>query len=234
MSTEPIIPSTPKCELFGDFGWSMQALLGVISFSFLILKRYLDFERRIWTIWFMDTSKQALSSLLTHLFNLALAYEIGSTKLESNPCTWYFLSMLVDAIIGTMICFLLLHGIEEILSSNKTFSFKSGYYGEYPDWGTWAFQAIVWICIVLSMKILIVGVMVVFGKSIEYTGEILLAPLSDYPRLELLCIMIIFPILINGLVFWVTDGFLKMNEKDLVIHIPINKKPSKYYTNLSV
>ena len=35
-----------KCEMFGGFGFLIQAILGAAAFSILILKRYLEKPRR--------------------------------------------------------------------------------------------------------------------------------------------------------------------------------------------
>jgi hypothetical protein len=46
-----------KCNLFDKFGLYVQLVLGLISFSILILKKKYDIKKRTWKIWLMDTSK---------------------------------------------------------------------------------------------------------------------------------------------------------------------------------
>lgn len=41
-------------------------------------------RRRSWLIWFYDTSKQGLGSLVIHFANLFLA-----VTFNGDPCTWY-------------------------------------------------------------------------------------------------------------------------------------------------
>mmetsp|Transcript_27680 Transcript_27680/g.27375 ORF Transcript_27680/g.27375 Transcript_27680/m.27375 type:complete len:143 (+) Transcript_27680:12-440(+) len=132
-----------ECKLFGDFGWFIQGILGFLSFSSLIIKKYTEKPRRSWKIWFMDTSKQGLSAGLLHMLNLAVAYMIEHNNPESNQCTWYFLNFTIDTLLGMAICYLLLNLIEGLFSKSETFSFTSGLYGIPPRWGLWAYQ--VWL-----------------------------------------------------------------------------------------
>lgn len=79
------------CVLLGDFGWIVQGLLGVISFSSLLsnfhtVKRRLEKVRRTWTIWFMDASKQAFSAGMLHMLNLALSHEISVYMQDPDEC----------------------------------------------------------------------------------------------------------------------------------------------------
>ena len=102
------------CNLFGGFGIFVQFILGLLSFSALIVKKLMDKNQRTWTVWSMDAGKQAASAAMTHLFNLIAAWAIERTHELSNACTWYFLNICVDVVLGMAICYLFLLGIERI------------------------------------------------------------------------------------------------------------------------
>ena len=51
-----------ECEILGPLGLIIQGILGVMSLSALFVKRYLEFPKRPWRIWFLDTSKQVISA----------------------------------------------------------------------------------------------------------------------------------------------------------------------------
>jgi len=38
--------------------------------------------------------------------------------------------------------------------------------------------------------------------------------IEDYPVLELVLVIVIVPVIMNGLAFWVQDNFLKKDEAD--------------------
>jgi hypothetical protein len=64
-SNHEIVADT-KCQILGDFGIVIQALLGILSFLALIVKRYFEHPKRPMIVWLLDTSKQAFSSVLAH------------------------------------------------------------------------------------------------------------------------------------------------------------------------
>jgi hypothetical protein len=59
------------------------------------------------------------------------------------------------------------------------------------------------------MKICMIGIMIFFRLPLLLFGEFLLEPFTLYPKLELLFVMMLAPVVLNSLMFWVTDSFLK-------------------------
>jgi len=74
-----------KDALTNEFGWTVQAVLAMLAFTCLVLKRFCEplQRRRSWLIWFYDTSKQGLGSMVIHFANLFLAISFNG-----DPCTW--------------------------------------------------------------------------------------------------------------------------------------------------
>lgn len=73
-----------KCQILGSFGIVIQALLGLLSFLALIVKRYLEHPKRPMIVWLLDTSKQAFSSVLAHCMNMALAVLLSHANESDN------------------------------------------------------------------------------------------------------------------------------------------------------
>lgn len=180
------------------------------------MKRYLDFNRRPWKIWFMDASKQGFSAGFMHVFNLVAAVMIDSMHEDTNGCVWYFISLIIDVFLGTAICFLLLLGTEQCLKYSPRLHYTSGFYGVPTSWRSWLYQTVVWLLIVLVMKTTVIGVVITFRIPLTWAGETLLSPLLPFPQLELLFVMIIIPLVMNSLSFWVTDSFLKCDYEDFM------------------
>ena len=68
-----------------------------------------------------------------------------------------------------------------------------------------------------------------FQKPLHFFGEMILLPFEGHPELELVMIMIIIPLVLNSLIFWITDSFLKNDkgselEYDLELLPESNKK----------
>ena len=89
--------------MLGLMGVLVQLLLGLLSFSVLILKRQKEFPKRPWKIWTLDTSKQAFSQLIAHIVNVGISLLL-SFHLENDACFWYFTTNVLDNTVGVMIC----------------------------------------------------------------------------------------------------------------------------------
>lgn len=64
----------PQCKLLGPFSLLVQGILGILSLSSLIYKRYKEYpNRRPWKVWFFDVSKQLVGAVGIHFLNLLLS-----------------------------------------------------------------------------------------------------------------------------------------------------------------
>jgi len=90
------------------------------------VKRHYEIPQRTWSVWFLDTYKQVVGSLIQHFLNLYLSVEIGNK--ESLQCEWYMLILLGDAFLGVFITYVYLYLLEESLSGTGNWEFKSGNY----------------------------------------------------------------------------------------------------------
>ena len=172
-------------------------------------------------MWTMDTSKQVMSAGVVHCFNLMSSYYVETYK----ACTWYFLSLLADVLLGTALCYLLLSGLESSLSTRPSLSFRSGDYGTPPSWHKWVYQALVWMLVVWLMKASMIGVMLVLKQPLEAAGGALLGPLEPYPKAELVFVMVVVPVVMNGVMFWVIDSFLQKEKGGKTGKLPDSTTP---------
>lgn len=203
--------SDPQCQLFGVLGIIIQALLGLLSFSTLILKRYKDPKRRSWATWGLDTSKQAIGACYLHCVNLLLGEMFGGHG--GNQCKWYFLNYLMDIFIGTFLNYIFLLAIEKLCSHFEALKFESGVYeSEKPIILQWFYQFMIWIAVLTLAKFAVIGVGVLGINGLNWIGEILLTPFKIDPNFELIMVMVVFPFIMNAGQFWVQDNFLKKRE----------------------
>lgn len=123
---------TQECELFGWFGVLVQLMLGVLSFSVLVYKRFKEKPKRPWRIWCLDTIKQAVSQLLAHFLNVAISLRL-SVKKDNNPCLWYFATIILDTTVGMLICIGILRLLEITLFKGQRAKYQSGNYYEIVE-----------------------------------------------------------------------------------------------------
>ncbi len=212
-----------KCEMFGGFGFLIQAILGAAAFSILIVKRYVEKPRRPWKIWFYDVAKQIISSLVLHLFNLIISAVLSSDEKDADACVWYFVTVVLDCTLGAFLSYIFMWLIDGIANSSDWTFLKTGlYYEEYLEgnkknyrliWKKYLSQLGVWLGITLIVKIILLIMLKICKLFLVNLGTFFLSPFSN-AKLRLVMVMIIFPVILNALYFWVVDNILKLKESD--------------------
>lgn len=112
--SRPRPPPHGKCELLGNFALFVQLALGALALLVLVFKRWRERPQRPVKVWAFDVSKQVVGSILLHIANLLMsmlssgqlsvdvaeavaeAAVSSQTQEEDNPCSFYFLNLLID------------------------------------------------------------------------------------------------------------------------------------------
>jgi hypothetical protein len=218
-----------SCRFFDEFGILIQGCLGIICLLALMVKRYLEVPRRPLLIWFLDTMKQVVGQMTQHFANLYIANRIGHK--DGMECEWYLINLIVDCTLGVFFCYLYLKIATHVVSGTGL-EFKSGDYGQGSNLTLnedsenikWSFnsflnQLVWWVCIVAISKFTALGIILIFYQLLEHLGIMLLTPFKNDPKLKLIFVMIIFPVIFNIIQFWFTDNVIKskpvnQNNKD--------------------
>ena len=215
--------SESKCEVFGGFGFLIQAILGAAAFSILIVKRYVEKPRRPWKIWFYDVAKQIISSLVLHLFNLIISAVLSNDENDADACVWYFVTVTLDCTLGAFLSYIFMWLVDGIVSSSELEILKTGlYYEEYIEgnkkcyklkWKKYGAQLGVWLVITFIVKLILLIMLKICKLFLVNLGGFFLSPFSN-AKVRLVMVMIIFPVILNALYFWVVDNILKLKESD--------------------
>jgi hypothetical protein len=222
-NTTEVEESNSKCEMFGGFGFLIQAILGAAAFSILIVKRYIEKPSRPWKIWFYDVAKQIISSVVLHLFNLIISAILSSDEKDADACVWYFVTVTLDCTLGAFLSYIFMWLMDGIANSSDWTILKTGlYYDEYMegnkkcyklDWKKYGSQLGVWLVITLIVKIILLIMLKICKLFLVNLGTFFLSPFSN-AKVRLVMVMIIFPVILNALYFWVVDNILKLKESD--------------------
>ena len=214
---------TNKCEMFGGFGFLIQAILGAAAFSILILKRYIEKPRRPWKIWFYDVVKQIISALALHLFNLIISAVLSSDEKDADACVWYFVTVVLDCTLGAFLSYIFMWLTDGIANSSDWTFLKTGlYYVEFKIGNKTTYKLIykkylsqlgVWLVITIIVKIILLIMLKICKLFLVNLGTFFLEPFSN-AKVRLVMVMIIFPLILNALYFWVVDNILKLKESD--------------------
>lgn len=233
----------------GFIGIIVQILLGVISLSALLIKRYMENPKRPWIIWLLDTSKQVFSAFMAHFMNVFAAMFLNLESQESDDCDWYFVNICSDVLIGTALCYLILKTIEIVAIHNQIFVLNTGMYvkEDYQimnadeidptqrqkvnkiDYSIWAIQILVWTFIVIIVKVLLGLIMKLIAPTLEFVTSVLIGWMNIYPTLKLILIMMVIPMTLNAIQFWVQDNIL-MAQKEKNIEFSAASRLSRSLT----
>lgn len=188
--------------LYGAFGWALQFILASLAFTCLIFKRFCEpkYERRPWIIWFYDTSKQVIGSLVIHMANIILA-----SGFHGDPCTWYVIHFLLDSSLGLFLIYLGIRYACFLAKRNSWSMLDFGEYGNPPSYQIWISQCCLYVFLLLNVKVLVTILM-----QLNFWDEVsrfILSPITN-PQAELTLVMLIIPFFVNALQFWITDNIL--------------------------
>ena len=211
-----------KCEFFGLLGIIHQLILGVLTFSLLVLKRYLENPRRPWIIWFYDIIKQIFSSFVLYSINIVFSYILSNNE-EDDICTVYFMNLFLGCIGGYHITSLYLVLFNHLKKKYKLAIYINElYYEEIYDnnnakcykvkWKIYIYETIMWTIIQLIWKFILLILFHYFKALFISFGDKCLKPFTDV-HVRSFFIICVFPLLLNGYYYWRLDSLIKSKEK---------------------
>lgn len=200
-----------SCKLLSNgFPLLVQICLGLICLAVLFYKRYNEMPRRPIKIWILDTIKQAISALVGHF--ISMFYSIIFTSTEGNECAMYLLVFIIDNFLGITIAYYGLKYVKIYAEDNNKLDLISGNYGNPISYKIWGIQAIIWSGIVLIARILCGLTIYSFQNQLTSLSNTIYQPFNEEPDMFLVLVMIICPMMINILVMWLQDNFIKSDE----------------------
>lgn len=221
------------CSLIdGWYSILIQLILGSVSFGSLWLKRYLESEpKREYIIFLFDISKQVIGLFVAHGINIYMAQTLSKQNAKNgknDECAWYFVNFCVDVLIGIPLNYIGIYLLRKHSYKCQDTSWQSGHYEELEEnhqqfegktncektinifkiKSYWK-QLFAWITIILIVKLIIFGCLLKpFGSQLFYVGESVLSPVSNNTNVELAVVMIIVPLCLNMIQYWIQDNFL--------------------------
>ncbi|KAI1490657.1 vacuolar membrane protein-domain-containing protein [Biscogniauxia mediterranea] len=228
-----------ECRLLGPFALFVQLALGGLALLSLVYKRWRERPQRPVKIWFFDVSKQVFGSVLVHIANVFMSMLTSgrfSIKLEPvsvqaahrllrrdeaeyvpNPCSFYLLNLAIDTTLGIPILIILLRittGLVSYTSMGKPpESIQSGYYGNPPNVWWWLKQSVIYFCGLFGMKICVLIIFLVL-PWISRVGDWALKWTEGNERVQIVFVMMLFPLIMNVMQYYIIDSFIKKKETD--------------------
>jgi hypothetical protein len=128
-----------------------------------------------------------------------------------DECAFYFLTFFLDTTVGVLISLGILHATISLASSGWVYESwgHPGYYGRanvrLKNFGE---QLLQWCLVTILMKVVIAVVVALFSNEFASLGQTIFSPLLDHPRVELVLVMLVGPVIMNSFQFWMNDTIL--------------------------
>ncbi|KAI0164967.1 vacuolar membrane protein-domain-containing protein, partial [Xylariaceae sp. FL1272] len=227
-----------ECRLLGPFALLVQLALGGLALLSLVYKRWRERPQRPLKIWFFDASKQVFGSVLVHGANVFMSMLTSgrfSIKLDPgtiqatarfipratempyvpNPCSFYLLNLAIDTTIGIPILIVLLRILTGLVSytplGKPSESIQSGNYGDPPSAWWWLKQSVIYFCGLFGMKLCVLVIFLIL-PWISRVGDWALKWTEGNERLQIIFVMMLFPLIMNALQYYIIDSFIKMKS----------------------
>ena len=207
-------PYQQQCTLLGGpYEIFIQCVLAITAVAALVYKRSIESDQRSWLVWTLDCSKQAYASALQHITNMVLGvlFARGGTASE---CIWYLVNFTITVACGLVLLSLVMRLYNYIVERYQWTLLRTGEYGTPPlswkqSWKPWLAQTLVWGLLASAEKIVTAFVVILpLRNLLDDVASALEAPFVGRPRLELVLTMVIGPMLLNALFYWVIDGLI--------------------------
>ncbi|KAI0910633.1 vacuolar membrane protein-domain-containing protein [Ustulina deusta] len=226
-----------ECSLLGPFALLVQLALGGLALLSLVYKRWRERPQRPLKIWSFDVSKQVFGSVLVHIANIFMSmltsgrfsFSLEPSGVQTaarlfrradvpyipNPCSFYLLNLGIDTTIGIPILIVLLRVITGLVAHTPLGkpheSIQSGNYGNPPNAWWWLKQSVIYFCGLFGMKICVLLIFLII-PWISRVGDWALRWTEGNERLQIIFVMMLFPLLMNAIQYYIIDSFIKMRE----------------------
>lgn len=212
---------TDRCTVIeNEFDFVVQGILGVCAFCVLLLKRQFEHPLRPTMVWLYDTTKQGVAALFVHFFNVAAARILPSTTTSTlktpygsaDECDFYFINFMIDVTLGVFFIYGFLVFFMKIARCLKLEIRETGDYGSPPKSKEFLKQLTVFSLVVIISKIVLLIIEIQFSNEMDAAGVFVFGGFDLGPRTKLMLVMVIGPLVMNALQFWVIDNFLKVKD----------------------
>lgn len=185
-----------QCELLGSFAIIVQISMGLLAVASLVFKRYREHFRRPWWVWFFDVLKQVFGAAGLHVINLLMSILFSSSEepgVDDNPCTWYFVNILLDTTVGVPLLWFCLYVVHNCAFRLGITEIISGQYGRPPRWRAFIKQASLFLLGLIGMKILLY-IFAWCTPFVDDFGNFLISWTDFDSRVQVAFVMMVFPL----------------------------------------
>ncbi|AEO53581.1 hypothetical protein MYCTH_2295106 [Thermothelomyces thermophilus ATCC 42464] len=132
-----------------------------------------------------------------------------------NPCSFYLLNLGIDTTLGIPILIFIVRLLTRLVAltplGSPPQSIQSGNYGTPPNAWWWLKQSIIYFCGLMGMK-LVVLVLFMMLPWLPRVGDWALGWTEGNEKLQIVFVMMLFPLIMNALQYYIIDSYIKKQE----------------------
>ncbi|KAJ1331197.1 hypothetical protein MN608_04655 [Microdochium nivale] len=141
----------------------------------------------------------------------------GDDTYTPNPCSFYLLNLAIDTTLGIPILLILLKITTGLIAhtplGKPAESIQSGHYGSPPRASWWLKQSFIYFCGLFGMKICVLLIFLIL-PWIARIGDWALGWTEGNERLQIVFVMMLFPLIMNILQYYIIDNFIMEKDHD--------------------
>ncbi|KAK4170267.1 vacuolar membrane protein-domain-containing protein [Cladorrhinum sp. PSN259] len=129
-----------------------------------------------------------------------------------NPCSFYLLNLGIDTTLGIPVLIVIVRVTTALVSytplGQPAESIQSGNYGHPPNAWWWFKQSIIYFVGLMGMKICVL-VLFMTLPWLPKIGDWALGWTEGNEKLQIVFVMMLFPLIMNGLQYYIIDSYIK-------------------------
>ncbi|KAK4193360.1 vacuolar membrane protein-domain-containing protein [Podospora australis] len=145
----------------------------------------------------------------------------GDDEYVPNPCSFYLLNLAIDTTLGIPILIVIIKILTRLVTytplGNPPESVQSGNYGAPPNAWWWLKQSFIYFCGLMGMKLCVL-VLFMTLPWLEEIGDWALGWTEGNEKLQIVFVMMLFPLIMNAMQYYIIDSYIKKQEASVDGH----------------
>lgn len=156
---------------------------------------------------------------MIHFINLYLSIllneHVSTLFTKTDECSWYFTTFMIDLMPGLPIIYLISTLYERLFISFELKTLIPGNYVNELDGilivkrGVYTVQVLLWVSILLLSKVILILMQMPLITVLTTFSLMFMRLLGFSVDFKLFFVMIFFPLVVNVIIFWISDTLLK-------------------------
>ncbi|KAH6619210.1 vacuolar membrane protein-domain-containing protein [Chaetomium sp. MPI-SDFR-AT-0129] len=140
----------------------------------------------------------------------------GDGAYVPNPCSFYLLNLAIDTTIGIPILIVIVRLLTRLVAitpfGSPPESIQSGNYGTPPNAWWWLKQSFIYFGGLMGMKVVVL-IMFMMLPWLPRVGDWALGWTEGNEKLQIIFVMLLFPLIMNALQYYIIDSYIKKDEE---------------------